>query len=478
MNSQRRKTLQNQMKTVGRIPKLLVLIAACSLVLPIFSYTASATVNPSASLSSNARIQTRPRPLLFPNRVAVPRTHFAVQFAANGLIRLTRHYSAALYSPKRHHRATTTRTLRTEVAPTTTTTFHTATAMKLDPTTIAAVAPTTTKVAPNSTTTDAPAPAPTKKDAPTTTTRVAPTTTTTKKVAPTTTTTTRVAPTTTTTTRVAPTIIPTKKVAPTTTTTTRVAPTTTTSVATTTTTPAATTFPLGIPNSAEPSGYAPPSTSALPGFTQSGVVDFTGTTLPAGWSTYAGQPGGDPGATYGGSSHVTVGGGILSLNTFQDAAFGGKWATGGVCQCGQNQTYGAYFVRSRVTGPGPTNVELMWPSANVWPPEIDFNETGGATAGTSATVHWISSTNSNAQEQRRTSVDMTKWNTWGIVWTPTTLTYTLDGAAWGTVTNSNEVPTMPMHLSLQQQTWCNAGYACPTSPESMQIDWTANYTFN
>ena len=236
-----------------------------------------------------------------------------------------------------------------------------------------------------------------------------------------------------------------------------------------------TSYPIGTAALWEPSGYAPPAADALAGFTQSEVDDFATATLPSGWMVYSGQPGGDPGAQFGGSSHISLTGGLLSLNTFQDPAYGNEWVTGGLCDCGHAQTYGAYFVRSRVTGAGPTNVELLWPANNVWPPEIDFNETGGGASGTSATVHY----GSNAQDQRTLSnVSMTQWHTWGVIWTPSTITYTVDGQVWGTVANTGEIPTQAMTLDLQQQTWCSSGWACPSSPQSMQIDWVAQYSYN
>jgi Glycosyl hydrolases family 16 len=238
--------------------------------------------------------------------------------------------------------------------------------------------------------------------------------------------------------------------------------------------PEGTPYPLGSRDRSEPSGMAPPGKNALPGYSQTYENDFKGAKLPAGWEKYSGMPGGDPGAQWG-LAHVVVAKGMLQLKTYQDPAYGGEWVTGGVCQCGHSQTYGAYFVRSRVTGAGPTNVELLWPVAPVWPPEIDFNETGGATVGTSATVHWGAATN---QDQRADqTVVMTQWHTWGVIWTPTSITYTLDGRVWGKVTVASEIPDQAMTLDLQQQASCVAGYgyACPTAPESMLIDWVAEY---
>jgi hypothetical protein len=249
--------------------------------------------------------------------------------------------------------------------------------------------------------------------------------------------------------------------------------TTTTSTTTTTTGPSDNqSYPIGVADASEPSGYAPPPGSAMSGYTQDYVQDFTGSSLPSGWATFSGQPGSDPGAQWS-PSHVVLSEGMLQLNAYEDPNYGNEWVTGGVCQCGLGTTYGAYFVRSRVTGAGPTNVELLWPLAHVWPPEIDFNETAGDTDETSATVHF---TSSNAEDQRRLyNIDMTQWHTWGVIWTPSQIIYTMDGEVWGTVDVAAEIPNQAMTLDLTQQTWCASGWACPTQPESMQIDWVAEY---
>jgi glycosyl hydrolase family 16 len=231
-------------------------------------------------------------------------------------------------------------------------------------------------------------------------------------------------------------------------------------------------YPVGVADAAEPSGMSPPAGDALPGYTQSYVSDFSGSSLPSGWEVFTGNPGGDPGAQWG-AAHVTVSGGLLNLNTWKDPAYNNEWVAGGLCQCGVAHTYGAYFVRSRVTGPGPTQVELLWPTGNRWPPEIDFNESGGTTASTSATLHFGSN---NGQDQRKLSIDLTQWHTWGVIWTPSSVTYTVDGKVWGSVSVASEISNVPMTLDLTQQTWCASGWACPTAPQSMQVDWVDEYT--
>ncbi len=225
--------------------------------------------------------------------------------------------------------------------------------------------------------------------------------------------------------------------------------------------------PVGPTNSSEPSGEAPLSPTALSGYRRVFLDDFQQSPLSHSWSTFAGQPGSDPGAQWA-PSHVTEGSGVLSLNAWRDPAYGNSWVTGGLCVCQQAQTYGAYFVRARMTGPGATFVGLLWPTNGGWPPEIDFTETYGALSRSMATVHYGTT---NQQIHQVVQVDMTAWHTWGVIWTPHSLTYTLDGRVWGRVRNPLAIPHVRMSLHLQQQTWCSLGYACPTQPVSTQIDW-------
>jgi outer membrane protein OmpA-like peptidoglycan-associated protein len=237
-------------------------------------------------------------------------------------------------------------------------------------------------------------------------------------------------------------------------------------------------YPLGTPNTSEPSGMAPPSASALSGYGETYVNDFAGTTLPAEWTPFNGSPSGDPGGMWL-PSQVQVNGGVMSLTTQQLSAYGSDWISGGVSLGTLPQTYGAWFVRSRMTGPGPTQVELLWPTQG-WPPEVDFDETYGDTALSQATDHYDANNDlihNNLTEIGSTPLDMTQWHTWGIVWTPTSIIYTVDGQEWASVTQSNAIPNVPMTLNIQQQTWCSAGWACPTAGSASQtlVDWVAIY---
>jgi hypothetical protein len=234
-------------------------------------------------------------------------------------------------------------------------------------------------------------------------------------------------------------------------------------------------YPIGTPDATEPSGEAPPSATALPGYTQSYVNDFTTPTLPTGWDVYSGIPGGDPGARFGGSSHVVFSGGLMQLLTFRDKSFNNQFETGGLCQCGLARTYGAYFVRSRVTGRGPNEVALLWPATNTWPPEIDFSETGESIISTTGTVHYGTT---NHMDHLKVMIPMTRWHTFGVIWTPTSLTFTVDGQVWATDNIASHIPKIAMTLDLQQTTRCTEHTQCPSGPVAMQVDWVAEYTAN
>jgi beta-glucanase (GH16 family) len=211
--------------------------------------------------------------------------------------------------------------------------------------------------------------------------------------------------------------------------------------------------------------------------------DFRGDLDPSRWGTYSGQPGGDPGGWWD-PSHVVVRDGVLRLETYRDAAFAGRWVSGGVSSSyALKQTYGKYEVRFRVDGgQGVAAVLLLWPVQDHWPPEIDFFENGGETStrdDMSATLHYGAD---NAQIQRSVRADFTRWHTVGIEWTPRRLVYTLDGRPWSTVRGAH-VPAEQMELDFQTQAGtCGDPYApCPdsTTPPhvDMLVDWVVAYAY-
>jgi hypothetical protein len=238
-------------------------------------------------------------------------------------------------------------------------------------------------------------------------------------------------------------------------------------------------YPVGKPQPNEPSHLGPPLATALPGYHREYVADFTGTALPPGWSTFTGVPGGDPYTTFA-SSHVVVHAGMLHLNTSHDPRYPGyKWTSGGLCQCGHPLTFGAFFVRSRISNAGPNEVELLWPAVNQWPPEIDFNESGQRWSATSGTVHHGSAASDLRIQQNLPGIDLRRWHTWGVIWTPHSITYTVDGQQWGySITTPDAIPKLAMILDLEQRPGCEAGVACPPQNQTMLVDWVAEYQRN
>ena len=261
------------------------------------------------------------------------------------------------------------------------------------------------------------------------------------------------------------------------------AATSTTSTTTSTSTTRPTTGSLS--TTVGPSGEAMP-TQAPTGYQTIVAQDFTGTTLPSGWHAYSGQPGSDTGGWWD-PSHVTVGQGMLVLHAYEDATHYGQssgppWVEGGVDLWPDGVlTDGEYLVRSRVTSAtGVTQVELLWPNSDIWPPEIDFNESNGTNESTAHLLYGPAGQPIRVESPSLTSIDLTQWHTWGVTVTPSLISFTLDGTVWATMEN-NPQEQVPMHLAIQQQVWpCNSqSETCPSaatpSEVDMQVDWAVVY---
>jgi beta-glucanase (GH16 family) len=213
--------------------------------------------------------------------------------------------------------------------------------------------------------------------------------------------------------------------------------------------------------------------------------DFTGSHLDrTKWTAYGGRPSGQ-GAGLWSSAHDVVGNGQLTIRGYREPAMGNALVTGGLSSAKAIvQTYGKYLVRMRMdAGRGVSWVAMLWPADNHWPPEVDFGEDNGAGDRhlVYATQHYSTPTRRDTQVQVATTVDMTAWHTIGVEWSPSTLRYTLDGAAWATTSNSH-VPSQPMVLDLQTQAWgclSNRWEQCAdrSTPAEvdLHVDWVAAY---
>lgn len=200
--------------------------------------------------------------------------------------------------------------------------------------------------------------------------------------------------------------------------------------------------------------------------------DFNGSAPSDAWSIYNGARA----PQYWLKSHTIVNNGVLTLRTSKDSAVGGGWSSGALSRRG-NQTYGKFLVRSRLdAGHGTRAVADLWPKGK-WPPEVDFFEIGANQALRVRAYQTNHVAPNNHMIQTKNACTCTEWHTFGVEWTPSSLTYTMDGVVQNVVTES--VPQVPMHLALQT----SPGYGKEGSPDAttpanvdFDIDWIAVYT--
>ena len=236
-----------------------------------------------------------------------------------------------------------------------------------------------------------------------------------------------------------------------------------------------------------PSGAAMPTTN-IPGWHIVYSHDFNGNKLPPGWVAYTGQPGGDI-YGYWQPANVSVSDGELHFRTTpnDDPNRSGTSSTGGVDFYGNPQKYGLYLVRLKgdyEPGVKISNIALLWPAdGHSWPPEIDFFEDWGSERKDySATIHPGPNRDDCCRIRQYKSSVGTQWHTYGVAWTPTTITYFLDGKQWGNVISRDNItapgkwPSIEMNLDLQSQ---NLASAQPSgSIETMTVDWVVEYAMN
>jgi hypothetical protein len=239
-----------------------------------------------------------------------------------------------------------------------------------------------------------------------------------------------------------------------------------------------------LPLPASPSGVPMPA-GDLPGWRQVFTDDFRGTAVNARkWGRYHGQPGGDPGGWWE-PSHVEAGGGVARLRSYRDPRYGNRWVSGGMSSArALTRRYGRYDVRFRMDpGYGISSILLLWPTADHWPPEIDFAENGGRNTvrdRMSATLHYGQNGVDDRIVQRQVIGDFSRWHTMGVEWTPGRLVYTLDGTPWATLEHPG-VPNEAMELDAQTQAgtegdfWAPAPNATTPAEVDMEIDWVVAY---
>lgn len=178
-------------------------------------------------------------------------------------------------------------------------------------------------------------------------------------------------------------------------------------------------------------------------------------------------------------THVRSRHGALRIKTYKDAAYGGKWVSGGVSMARMvNQTYGRWVVRFRMDKAVGVGMDVaLRPSGSGtvvdWIEES--SDKGAARRVETATLHYGST-----RVHAHVTADFWKWHTMTLAWVPGQITVRLDGHLWANYTS--HIPTTPMHLVMQTNTGTN-GFTgvlpdSTTPPKvALQVDYVAIYKY-
>jgi beta-glucanase (GH16 family) len=132
-----------------------------------------------------------------------------------------------------------------------------------------------------------------------------------------------------------------------------------------------------------------------------------------------------------------------------------------------------YSIRFRSDDvPGYKGMAFLWPvnkvSGDIEYPEANLNED---LVGIIHTAVWGS-----AKQTFRSTATWSSWHTATLEWTPTSVTFLLDGKSLGTTTK--DVPQTPMTLAVRAECDEQGAPKPPASAQGdMQIDWLTVYSY-
>jgi beta-glucanase (GH16 family) len=87
----------------------------------------------------------------------------------------------------------------------------------------------------------------------------------------------------------------------------------------------------------------------------------------------------------------------------------------------------------------------------------------------SGALHYSSQ---NLWEPAVAGVDATQWHNYAVSWTPTAITYYIDGVPWKTYTDTSQFPPGPMHLAIQ----LDAHSTTLTGGATMDVAWAKQWS--
>lgn len=138
-----------------------------------------------------------------------------------------------------------------------------------------------------------------------------------------------------------------------------------------------------------------------------------------------------------------------------------------------SQKYGRWEARMKTNNRDPQ----YHPNLMLWPdvkssrcPEVDFAESTKDPKRIKFFLHYGCKP---SQTSASKALDMTKWHTYAVSWTPTRITGFVDGVVFFRDTNRSHLPQGKMHAATQLDWFPSGGKKPRTS--SMSIDWVRIY---
>jgi beta-glucanase (GH16 family) len=210
---------------------------------------------------------------------------------------------------------------------------------------------------------------------------------------------------------------------------------------------------------------APPRTAPVsaPAAPPTFADEFNGTQVDQSkWSLYDGP--GDSGNGIRTPAHATEGNGVLTLTCTTDERCAGMMGN-------QAQKYGTWAARVRMSpGENIHPVLILWPSDGVFPDhgEVDYMEASyPERQSADGFLHYG---HDNQQNYGKVQVDLTQWHVLSVTWTPTSITYYVDGHQWFQDTDPAHLPPTPMSPTIQLD-----GVGPIKQNATMQVDWLRVY---
>ncbi len=146
---------------------------------------------------------------------------------------------------------------------------------------------------------------------------------------------------------------------------------------------------------------------------------------------------------------------------------------GGALNFRFGQTYGEFSVTSSCSYGVTKCIALLWPDAKTWPPELDFEETfaDDPLRDSNKWTDHYGPPGTNYMVAAHILGHYNELNTITVRWTPSAVTFFLNGKVTGRVTTSSRIPKIAMHLVLasNEQVTSTGKVIVPTHATTFRI---------